>query len=144
MTKFFVIVLILLYSTSGLFLNVHAQLSTCDFLPCSDEQESDPNLGESLNSGLENTILTAIDLVFVGIIVYGIFLIIKSALKIIRSEANDEQLMSGYKGIKTVMIGIALIFVGIIGIVLITAIFGATEIFNQDPDSPLNTLPFAN
>src|SRR5690606_23722251 len=77
-----------------------------------------------------------VSLIFVGIIAYGIFLVIKASLTIIRSEGNPDKIQGGSNMIKAVFIGIGIIFVGIVGLVLVLAFFDATGIVTVNPEEP--------
>ncbi len=102
----------------------------CGILPC---QLASPCLGTNCGGdslSLVGTLLEfALSFIFVGILIFGIWLILQATLKIIRSEGNEEQVQSGYKLIKGAYTGIVLIFVGIIGLVVVFALFNATDIF---------------
>jgi hypothetical protein len=149
--KYFITIIALLITFIPLsgFLN-HASVSAqgsnlCDFFPCPGETGEKEDLDEEVNSDIENYINIAVSLVFVGIIIYGIFLIISSALKIIRSEGDEGKVQEGANKIKAVYIGIAMIFVGIIGLVLITTFFGGSSIFSVNLNSPEGVnLPFVD
>ncbi|MEO6728961.1 MAG: hypothetical protein ABIM99_03500 [Candidatus Dojkabacteria bacterium] len=73
----------------------------------------------------------ALQLVFVGIIVISIYIIIRAAVKYIRSEGDESKIQEAQKAIKSVFIGIAALFIGIIGIVIILAFFNVSGIGND-------------
>jgi len=109
--------------------------SLCDFVPCKSGGCVDGECASSLLD-LNTLIRTGLSTVFVLIIAYGIFLIIRAALKIIRSEGDKDKVQEGIENVRGVFFGLIIIFVGIIGIVLITVLFNATNIFNQSPGEP--------
>jgi hypothetical protein len=65
----------------------------------------------------------ATSFIFIAIIVIAVFIIIKAAIKYIRSEGDESKVQEAQKAIKTVFIGVAALFVGILGIVLVLAFF---------------------
>lgn len=70
-----------------------------------------------------NFVKLVLQLVFVGIIIIAVFIIIKSAIKYIRSEGEEDKVKDAQKSIKTVFLGIVALFIGILGIVLVLAFF---------------------
>ena len=107
----------------------------CGFLPCNTAPiclggaDCEGNALSQVGSVLE----ISLSFIFVGILVYGVWLIIQAAVKIVRSEGNEEQIQSGYKMIKGAYIGIILIIVGIVGLVIVLIIFNATDLFKIAP-----------
>lgn len=121
--------------------NVHAQNVICDDIFPFLKNVS--FLSDSLCTGETTGAQSAVDttaglvqfglsLVFVGIIVVSIYIIIKAALKYIRSEGDADKIQEAQKAIKSVFIGIAALFIGIIGIVIVIAFFNATGGLNND------------
>ena len=82
-----------------------------------------------------NFIRLGLSLVFVGIIAFAIYTIVRSAITYIQSEGDDEKVEAAKKSIKYVFIGIGALFVGIIGIIIIVIIFGATGSLNVDTNN---------
>ncbi|BCX13779.1 MAG: hypothetical protein KatS3mg085_311 [Candidatus Dojkabacteria bacterium] len=79
--------------------------------------------------GAENAVNTIVGLVqlggtlvFVGIIGISIYVIIKAAIKYIRSEGEQEKVVEAQKAIKQVFAGLAALFVGLVGLVIILAL----------------------
>lgn len=107
----------------------------CGLLPCN---VASPCLGASCGTNsltVVGSILNfVLSLIFVGIIIYGIFLIVQAALKIVRSEGDESKIQEGTKLIRGAYVGLAMIFVGIIGLVIVFAIFNATDIFKVNPE----------
>lgn len=97
---------------------------------CSGDVDSSAN--DAVDTGTQ-LVQFGLSLVFVGIIAIAIFIIIKAALKYIRSEGNEEQVTEAQKAIKNVFIGIGALIVGVIGLVVILGIF------NAGGTNPLNT-----
>lgn len=111
--------------------------SICGILGCDVVTPGDNFLFE-----IGNIVRTLLSLTFAAIIAYGIFIIIKAVIKIITSEGDAGKYESGLKSIKGVYLGIIMIFVGLIGMVIIFALFNFTEIPSA-PDVPgLVTDPF--
>ncbi|GIW58875.1 MAG: hypothetical protein KatS3mg086_160 [Candidatus Dojkabacteria bacterium] len=65
-------------------------------------------------------------LVFVGIIAIAVYVVIKASIKYIRSEGEQEKVVEAQKAIKQVFAGLAALFIGLIGLVIILTIFNAT------------------
>ena len=82
--------------------------------------------GEEIANATANTIQLVLQLIFVAIIGIAVFVIIKAAIKYIRSEGDETKVKDAQSAIKTVFIGVAALFVGIIGIVLVLAFFQAS------------------
>jgi heme/copper-type cytochrome/quinol oxidase subunit 2 len=80
----------------------------------------------------------ALSLVFAGIILLGIFYIIKAAAIIMRGEGDEKKVEEGQKIVKGVYIGIIIIILGIIGIFVVSVLFGANGFFSQDIPEPDN------
>lgn len=88
------------------------------------------NTGTQVATSTANVLQLLLSLVFVGIIIVAVYIIIKAAIKYIRSEGDETKVKEAQKAIKTVFVGVAALFVGILGIVLILAFFqvsGGTE-----------------
>jgi heme/copper-type cytochrome/quinol oxidase subunit 2 len=143
MKKFFATAMILFFAVTPFAMPAaHGQNLICRVFPfienigafgvnklCTglDPQEPVDSARELIQFGL--------NLVFVGIIVLAIFIIVKAAINYIRSEGDEDKIRSANKSIKAVFTGIIALFVGIIGIILVLAIFNATDAVNQEtPD----------
>lgn len=90
---------------------------------------------ETVASNVAQLIQFGLSLVFIGIIGIAIFTIIKAAIKYIRSEGDESKIEESTKAIKAVFLGIGALIVGIIGLVIILAIFNASGAVNT-PDAP--------
>ncbi|MEO0075444.1 MAG: hypothetical protein ABIK31_04965 [candidate division WOR-3 bacterium] len=101
----------------------------CNAFGCNNYTDVDVNLGSILSF--------IASLVFIAIIILGVVKIILAVYKIISSEGNADSLSKGRDMIKAVWVGIAIIFLGLIGLLIIIAIFNAGSIFNVDPNSVL-------
>lgn len=104
----------------------------CSLLGCGLFQNS-PLWDFSSVGGL---IRTGVTLIFALIIVYGIFMVIKASLRIIRSEGDPTKVQEGFSIVKGVMLGFIIIFIGIIGMVVVIYFFGAGKIVDTDPTIP--------
>ncbi|GIW58876.1 MAG: hypothetical protein KatS3mg086_161 [Candidatus Dojkabacteria bacterium] len=65
-------------------------------------------------------------LVFVGIIAIAVYVVIKASVEYIRSEGDEEKVKKARNAIKQVFAGLAALFIGLIGLVIILTIFNAT------------------
>ncbi len=79
----------------------------------------------STSDTIKSTFNLIVSLIFVAIIIFSIYVIIRAAIKYIRSEGDPAKIEEAQKAIKSVFIGIAALFVGLIGIIIIIAFFGA-------------------
>jgi len=121
------------------FFTVNIKAATAsDVLPCDQYDTSAFDACGDVNGQVTNIIKFAIGAVFGLIILYGIFLIIKAALTIIRSNGDVAQVESGANMIRGVYIGIGIIFIGIIGLIIVIAFFGAGGILNTTVNTPGN------
>jgi len=96
---------------------------------------------------VEGFVKLGVSLVFVSIVLSGFFLIGKAVVKIILSEGKPEGLEGGLNSIKSVWTGIAMIFIGILGVVLIIVFFNAGDLFNvslEKPEGFTGDIPFVN
>ncbi len=89
-------------------------------------------------SQISNYVKLGLNLIFIGIIIISIYIIIKAALKYIRSEGDETKIQESQKAIKSVFIGIAALFVGVIGIIIVLAFFNATNVVNQNQNGTGN------
>lgn len=76
-----------------------------------------------VTTGVSQWIQFGLTLVFVGIIVVSIFYVISAAIRYIRSEGDESKVKDASKAIKAVFVGLAALFIGLIGIVIILAVF---------------------
>ncbi len=119
----------------------------CDIFPCPGPLNPDQGSSEdAVNNTIEEYVSFGLSIIFVLIIIYGIFLVIKASLTIIRAESNAEKVQEGFAGIKAVMIGIAVIFIGLIGLIVVVGLFSGSGIFSPDLESPDpgSNLPFVD
>jgi len=97
--------------------------------------------GGSTNEAIQesgNLIRFVLSLVFVGIILVSVFVIIKAALKYIQSEGNQGKVEEAKKAIQNVFVGIGALFVGILGLIIALAFFGATGAVQTNiPNNPV-------
>ena len=113
----------------------------CDFLPCGDNGVLPaPNNSEA--TGL-SFFRFGVGLIFSIFIAIGIFVIIKSSLEIIRSEGDNEKIENASKSIRGVFIGIAILLMGIIGIVILISFFSDASFLQKPVPTPDGVrLPF--
>jgi uncharacterized membrane protein YidH (DUF202 family) len=98
---------------------------------------------ENTSTTIRSTFNLIVSLIFVAIIIFSIYVIIKAAIKYIRSEGDPAKIEEAQKAIKSVFIGIAALFVGLIGIIIVIAFFGAGGALNSDQNA-VNTSPLLN
>ncbi len=92
-------------------------------------------------------VTNALMLLFVGIILVAIFYSAMAGLKYIRSQGEQEEVEQAQESIKSVLIGIAAVFVGVIAVLLISGIFanpGSDAIRESlctflEPNTPIKT-----
>lgn len=108
--------------------------SFCEVFGCTDFSNFNP--GNVTLGGVVSLAQWGASLIFVIIIIIGIFSIVRGSYKMINSEGDDTKIQEGFKVIRGVWIGIGLIFVGLIGIIIISVIFGGTGIFQTTPTPP--------
>jgi len=111
-----------------------------ELLPCDQYDTSAFDACGDVNGQVTEVIKFAIAAVFGAIIIYGIFLIIKAALTIIRSNGDPTQVEAGASMIRGVYIGIGIIFIGIVGLIIVIAFFGAGGILNTTVNTPGNVV----
>lgn len=108
----------------------------CDFIPCGIFGQTSAN--SSLDT-VSSYIRFGISLVFIGIIIFGVYQIIKGALKIIRSEGDPSKIEEGANVFKGVFIGIIMIFAGVIGLLILIAFFSSGYGSNLNLNNPAGT-----
>lgn len=87
---------------------------------------------------VESLVRFALSLIFIGIIAVAVFTIIKAAIKYIRSEGDEAKIGDSQKAIKAVFMGVAALLVGIIGLIIILAVFDAGSAVDQEEENPLD------
>lgn len=132
-----VFLVVMLTLSSSTLSDISAQ-EICGLLPCNTYENSAFNISGDLNGQAASFIRLGVSLIFILIVLYGVFVIVQAALKIIRSEGDAGRYEEGQKMIKGVMIGIGIIFVGIIGLVVVIAFFNAGNIVNPNINAPDN------
>jgi hypothetical protein len=109
------------------------EVTACGLLGC-DSLGIDPTRFEDLNILQIASVL--VSFIFVAIIALGVFFIIKAVFKIIRSEGDSAKVEEGSKIFRGIFIGLFIILAGIVGIVLMVALFQAGDVFNTNPEVP--------
>ena len=87
---------------------------------------------------LSNRLNLVISFVFIGIILIAVYIIIRAGVKYIQSQGDEGKIGEAQKAIKSVFIGIGLLFVGIVGIVLVLAFFNATGFLGNARDCTID------
>jgi hypothetical protein len=116
-------------------------ITACEIFGCPNQVAT----GQEIISGTSNLVEWGTNLVFPFIILIGIFVIVNSAFKIVRSQGNTEQIEKAKKGFRGVFVGIAILIVGLIGYFLVISFFGASnvDLSVDKPDALQNIdLPF--
>jgi len=103
----------------------------CDALGIKDDAATSQTAVIDFTTNRINQVLS---LIFIGIIIISVFIIIQAGVKYIQSQGDEGQIAEAQKAIKSVFIGIAVLFVGIIGIILILAFFGGTGLIGTDTE----------
>ncbi len=143
MKKFFATLFVMFFAVTPFIAPVaHGQNLICRVFPFIEQIKAfgvDALCGGLTSEGpidsARSLVQVGLNLVFVGIIILAIFIIVKAAINYIRSEGDEDKIKSANKSIKAVFTGIIALFVGIIGIILVLAIFNATEVVpNELPD----------
>lgn len=75
-----------------------------------------------------NTILS---IIFLGIILLGVYVVVRAGIKFIQSQGDAGKIGEAQKAIQSVFLGIGAMFVGVVGIVLVLAFFGGTGLLNE-------------
>lgn len=112
---------------------VSAQTEFCDLFPC-DEAGGDTEF--ITGTQFEDVFFYITGSIFVVFILIGVFYIVKGSLKILRSEGDQSKIQEGVLDLKGVFIGITLLIVGIIGLIVLLAIFDAGGVFDQEITPP--------
>lgn len=84
-----------------------------------------------------------LSLIFVGIIAVAVYVIIRAAIKYIRSEGDESKIEEAQKAIKTVFMGVGALLVGIVGLVIILVFFQSSGAL-QGPEGGTNVTPVDN
>lgn len=92
------------------------------------------NAGQTATSLVRSWANLGITLLFIGIILIAVYIIVKAAITYIQSQGDEGKIAEAQKAIKSVFIGIALLFVGIIGIILVLAFFNGTGLLTGGSD----------
>lgn len=112
---------------------LEGDVTACGLLGC-DNLGIDVTRFEDLNILQIASLL--VSFIFIGIIALGIFFIIKAVFKIIRSEGDSAKVEEGSKIFRGIFIGLFIILAGIVGLVLMVALFQAGDVFNTNPEVP--------
>ncbi len=75
-----------------------------------------------------------VSLLFIGIIIISVFIIVQAGVKYIQSQGEEGKIAEAQKAIRSVFIGIAVLFVGIIGLILVLAFFNASGLVANQED----------
>ena len=87
--------------------------------------------GESAFNYTAARINIVVSLVFVVIIAVAVFIIIKAGVKYIQSQGDAGMIGEAQNAMRNVFIGIGMLFLGIIGIILVLAFFGGTQLLES-------------
>lgn len=79
-------------------------------------------------TGRANTILS---LVFIGIIILAVYIIVTSGIQYVRSKGDEKEIAAANKAIKSVFVGIGVLFVGVVGVILVLAFFGGLGLLDS-------------
>lgn len=73
-----------------------------------------------------------ITLAFLGVIIVSVYIVIKNGVKYVNSQGENGQIEEANKAMKYVFIGIAMLFIGLLGIILFLGFFGGTSLLGSD------------
>lgn len=79
-------------------------------------------------TGRANTVLS---LVFIGIIIMAVYIIVTSGIQYVRSKGDEKEIAAANKAIKSVFVGIGVLFVGVVGVILVLAFFGGLGLLDS-------------
>ena len=95
------------------------------------------NLGNFTDTSFLSNFQFYANTLFLLLILGGIINIIRGVWKIVASFGNEEAIQGGEKTIRRVIFGVAILFGGIVGIVLLTLFFGQGNPLTQPLDVTL-------
>jgi hypothetical protein len=106
-------------------------LGVCTFIPAicdaiSGQEGSSSLTPQDASKFLQDRLRTVLSFVFIGIILISVFIILRAGIKYIQSQGDPGKIAEAQKAIQSVFVGFAVLFVGIIGLVLILAFFNIT------------------
>ena len=84
--------------------------------------------GGTATSFLADRVQVILSIVFIAIILIAVFVIVRAGVLYIQSQGDESKIEQAQKAIRNVFIGIAVLFVGLVGIILVLAFFGGTEL----------------
>lgn len=99
--------------------------SISDVLPGNLNNTADDIQGNRQNFVL-GIIRTVLILLFVVIGIVGVVYAAMAGVKYIRSEGEEQAIQDAQEAIKAVVIGFAAVFIGVIGVILVSSIIGAS------------------
>ncbi|MEI6462573.1 MAG: hypothetical protein WCO33_02790 [bacterium] len=91
--------------------------------------------GTTTGVTVTNLIMSILTLLFIVVFIVAIVYTFLAAIKYIRSEGNEQKVEEAKNAVKAVLFGVGAMFVAILGIILINALFGGAS----DPTSGLGT-----
>ena len=122
MKKILALVLVVMAVTSFVApLSVSAQILPKGLEPVAKTGEE---LGKNPAQTTYNIVQSAMTVLFIAVFIVAVFYTFMAAIKYIRSEGNEQKVEEAKNAIKAVLFGVAAMFVAIVGILLINAIFG--------------------
>lgn len=102
----------------------------CEAIGISDDDTS--TSGKSALNFTTSRASQIVSLIFIGIIIIAIFIIVRAGVQYIQSQGQEEKIADAQKAIKSVFIGIAVLFVGIVGLILVLAFFRGTSLIGGE------------
>lgn len=111
---------------------VSAQVGVCTFIQplCDALGIGGGNSGDAAVGLVARWFNLAVTVIFTAIILISVYVIVTNAVKYIQSQGDEGKIGEAQKAIKSVFIGIALMFVGLVGIVLVLAFFGGNNLLD--------------
>ncbi len=116
----------------------NGEIGLCTFLPQALCETFGLGSGAEASANAGTVVRRWIDLgvtvLFAAIVIIAVYVIVTNAVKYIQSQGEEGKIQEATKAIKSVFIGIALLFVGIVGLVLVLAFFGGSGLLDQGVD----------
>jgi amino acid permease len=122
------------YAQSNNGLDTSKGIGVCTFIkPICDAigiSNTGSNAGEIAQNFVRDRLSLIVSLVFIAIILISVFIIIRAAITYIQSQGEEGKIQKAQKAIKSVFIGIGVLFVGIIGLILVLVFFNGLGFLN--------------
>lgn len=109
-------------------------LGICDFIgPICNAiglEDGAKDAGAVAQNFLRARLNLGLSLLFIGIILIAVFIIVQAGIKYVQSQGDEGKIAEAQKAIKSVFLGIGVLFVGLIGIILVLVVFNGLGLLN--------------